>query len=251
MECSIMLSLNEFDHLFEQPDGKKITAEIRRYGGSEQDLISQLKTAHRFRFGLKNQLKCKLLLSNLCEAGCSEEKLTSLLFNACVAANCKPIRLLDTAGLSTAQVKALQRDLLHVGSLVDRVNKTSLSPKFDLKWASPIAEKDSLRETVEHLYDMLPIIMRVYAVHLGQFAKFNRKILRRLTLAHYYALKLLQYIHEITGSPRYQVAADLLAVGFPALAGAQAEVPNSFSADALTRLYQRTTKLDKKPPKKT
>ena len=250
-----MLSPDEFERslrrLFEQSEGKKIIAEIRRSGGSEQDLISQLKTAHRFRFGLKTQPKCDLLLSDLSKAGCSEERLTSLLFSACVAANSKPIRLLDTAGLSAVQLKGFQRDLLHVGRLVNRVNKTSLSPKFDLKWAAPIVEKDSLRTTFERLYDMLPRIMQAYAVHLEQFAKFNRQILRRLTFAQYYALKLLQYVHETTGSPRYQNAADLLAVGFPALAGAKVKVPNSFSADALTKLYQRTTDLDKKPPKKT
>jgi hypothetical protein len=93
--------------------------------------------------------------------------------------------------------------------------------------------------------------MQAYAVHLGQFAKFNRKMLKRLTFAQYYALQLLKYAHETTGSPQYDVVADLLGVAFPELAGAEAEVPNSFSAYALTKLYQRTTQLDKRPSKKT
>jgi len=134
---------------------------------------------------------------------------------------------------------------------VNRVNKTSFSPKFDLKWASPSADQASLRAIAERLYDMLPGMMQAYAVHLEQFAKFNRKILKRLTLAQYYALQLLRYVHETTGNPRYQVATGLLAAAFSALAGAKAVMPNSFSAEALTKLYQRTTHTDKKLPKKT
>jgi hypothetical protein len=125
-----------------------------------------------------------------------------------------------------------------------------LSPKFDSKWAPPTAEKDLSRMMVERLYDMLPGVMQAYAVHLEQFERLNRKILRRLTVAHYYALNLLRHIEETTGTPRYQDAADLLSLAFPALSGDEAQVPDSFSADALTKLYQRTTALDKKPPKK-
>jgi hypothetical protein len=93
--------------------------------------------------------------------------------------------------------------------------------------------------------------MQTYAVHLEQFERFNRKILKRLTVAQYYALKLLRYVDETTGSPRYQAAADLFAVAFPALCEHAAKMPNSFSADALSKLYTRTTALDKRSPKKT
>jgi hypothetical protein len=250
-----LISPDEFEsslrHLLEHPDVKEVIAEMRRAGGSVRHLISSMKTVHNFRFELKNHPKCALLLSDLCKAGCSEERLTSLLLNASMAANAEPIRLLDTAGLSTAHLKALKRDVLRIASLVNRVNKTSSSPKFDLKWASPSAEHDSLRVIAERLYDMLPGMMQAYAVHLERFAEFNRKILRRLTLAQYRALQLLRYVHETTGNPRYQVAADLLAGAFSALAGANVEVPKFFSFDALTKLYQRTTDLDKKSPKVT
>ena len=89
--------------------------------------------------------------------------------------------------------------------------------------------------------------MEGYAFQLERFLTLNRTILRRLTFTHYYALKLLQYLHQKTGRPRYEDAADLLSGGFVALAGAEAEVPKLFSDEALTKLYQRTTALDKKP----
>jgi hypothetical protein len=131
--------------LFEQSEGKKLIAEMLRAGISEQDLISQMKAVHGFSFGLKNHPKCARLLSDLCKAGCSEERLTSLLLNASVAANSEPMRLLDTGGFSTARLKTLKGDLLRIASLVNRLNKTSLSPKFDLKWGPRSAEHDSSR----------------------------------------------------------------------------------------------------------
>jgi hypothetical protein len=132
------------DDLFAHPDMKSAISEFRSEGGAEKVLISHLKTARRFRTALKKDLKCEGLLSELCGAGCTEEKLLLLLFKSCAAAHSEPISLLDTASLSPAQLKALRRDLLHVARLVKRVNETSLNPKFDLKWAPPNAETDPL-----------------------------------------------------------------------------------------------------------
>ena len=204
--------------------------------------------AANFRRELVKQPNCRKLLSDLREDGCSEETLISLLLNASRAANAKPVKLFDAGGLSTTQLSRLKRNLISVAALVDRVNKTAISPKFDLKWAPPDKDRDPLREAAGRLYEMLPGIMEAYAGQLEQFVSLNRTILRRLTFTHYYALKLLQYLHQETGRPRYEDAADLLSGGFVALAGGEADLPEIFNDDALSKLYQRATALDKKPP---
>jgi hypothetical protein len=67
--------------------------------------------------------------------------------------------------------------------------------------------------------------------------------LKRLTLSHLNTLRLLLYVEESTGSPRYEDMSNLLVGGFAVAGGAEDDLPKFFSADALAKLKQRTAKL--------
>lgn len=188
--------------------------------------------------------RSKELFSNLCENGCSQNDLATLLLAVSTYAIAKRDEpLLNSGGLSTSQLARLRRELIWVGGMVDRVNNSTLNPTFDILLAPPDASRQALRETTARLYDMLPKLMQVYSMHLEQFSKFTKANLRRLTVTHYYALRLLRYIQEKTGSPRYDDTANLLIAGFLAVGGAQSNIPKFFTAEALTKLNQRTAKL--------
>jgi hypothetical protein len=186
---------------------------------------------------------CEESFSKLCENGCSKQDLALLLFAASTAAVAGQSELLDTGGLSTVQLTRLRRDLISIAGLVERVNSSVLNPKFDLLWAPPDVARDPLRETLARLYDILPRIMQTYAAHLDQFSKFTKANLKRMTFAHFYALKLLRYTQEHTGKPRYDDSANLLTSGFLAAGGAEDNLPGFFTAEALAKLNQRTVKL--------
>jgi hypothetical protein len=187
--------------------------------------------------------RCEELFSKLCESGCSEKDLAILLLAASAFALENQSELLDTGGLSPEELARLKRDLISLAGLVDRVNKSTLNPKFDLLSAPPDVSRNALRQITASLYDMLPGLMQTYSVHLGQFSKFAKANLRHMTLGHIYALKLLRYIREKTGSPRYDDCANLLIAGFLAVGGAEEDIPDFFTAEALAKLNQRTAKL--------
>jgi hypothetical protein len=60
------------------------------------------------------------------------------------------------------------------------------------------------RSTIkQRTVSLLRGVMQTYSVHLEQFLKFSKANLKRMTVAHPYALKLLRYLQESTGGPRY------------------------------------------------
>ena len=181
--------------------------------------------------------------SRLCESGCAKNDLAILLLAGSVFAVSNGGQLFDPGGLSTRQLTRLRKDLLSLAGLVDRINKSSLNPKFDFLWAPLDDSRDALRRTTADLYDMLPGLMQTYCVHLEQFLKFARANLRRMTCGHLCALKLPRYIQEKTGSPHYEYSSNLLIGGFNAVWGDEADPPDFFAAEALAKLNQRTSKL--------
>ncbi len=183
------------------------------------------------------------LFNNICNAGCDPETLGGLLFAICTIAVADQGGFLDPGDLSMAQLKRLTRDLLSFADLVERVNRTRLNPKLDILAAPPDTSRDPIRMHMVYLYDKLPFIMRVYSFHLGRFSKFSKALLKRLTFGHIETLRLLLYIEERTGRPRYDDMSNLLTTGFLVAGGDEDGIPDFFSADALAKLKQRTSKF--------
>lgn len=183
------------------------------------------------------------LFNNICQAGCDAEILGNLLSAICTIAMAEQEGFLDLGNISTAQRKRLTKDLLSLADLVERVNLTRLNPKLDILAAPPDAGRDPIRKHVAGLYDKLPFIMRLYSFHLERFSKFTRALLKRLTFIHLETLRLLLYVQENTGSPRYEDLSNLLTSGFLAAGGAEDAIPKFFTADALAKLKQRTAKF--------
>ena len=134
-------------------------------------------------------------------------------------------------------------DLRSIADRVDDVNKTPLNPKLDVLAAPTDASRDSARQYVARLYDMLPGFMRLYSRHLERFYPLSRAVLKQLTSTQIRSLDLVLYIEQSTGHPRYEDAANLLQGGFLAIGGAEERIPECFSADALAKLKQRTAKF--------
>jgi hypothetical protein len=188
--------------------------------------------------------RCDELFSTLCKDGCSRDHLPVLLFDVSSRAVAHHGKLIfDADGLSRKQLTNLSRDLMSIACLVRRVNKTMLNPKFDLLWAPADSDRDPLRQACARLYDMLPGLLQTYSVHLGRFSMFTEANLRRLTFGHFYALRFIRYIRESTGGPRYDDSANLLTAGFLAAGGAESDIPEFFTAEALAKLIQRTAKF--------
>jgi hypothetical protein len=183
------------------------------------------------------------LFDSICNAGCDAKNLSLLLSAVCTIAGAYRGGFLDPGDISTTQLKRLTRDLLSLADLVERVNHTRLNPKRDILAAPPDADRDPIRKHMAYLYDKLPFIMRVYSFHLGRFSKFSRALLKRLTFVHLETLRLLLYIEESTGRPRYDDISNLLTTGFLVAGGTEDSIPEFFSADALAKLKQRTSKF--------
>ena len=181
------------------------------------------------------------LFRKLCNQGCDNEALAALLFAICtMAAKGKPGPL-RAASPSANEVKDLVNDLKSLAESVKRLNKSPLNPKHDLLLVPPDVTRDAGRQRIANLYDMLPGIMMVYSFHLERFYKFHRVQLKRLTFNHLATLKLLLYVAERTGSPRYEDLSNLLTAGFLVAGGTEKDIPKIFSADALAKLRQRWT----------
>jgi hypothetical protein len=183
------------------------------------------------------------LFNSICKAGCDAETLGGLLFAVCTIAVANREGFLDLGDMSAAQLKRLTKDLRSLADLVERVNRTRLNPAIDILVAPPDPDRGPIRKHVASLYDRLPGIMRAYSFHLERFSKFTKALLKRLTFVHFLTLRLLLYIEESTGSPRYENMSDLLTGGFLVAGGAEDALPKFFSGDALAKLKQRTAKF--------
>jgi hypothetical protein len=203
-------------------------------------------TAHRRVFLKKlfaRGIVYEQLFNKLSRAGCDSETLVRLLFRVCTIAVSFREEFLDLGDISTGDLKRLTRDLLALAELVERVNRTLLHPKIDILSSPPDTGRDPVRKHMAYLYDKLPFTMRVYSVHLERFSKVSRAILKRMTLAHFETLRVLLYVKERTGRPRYDDLSNLLTAGFLAVGGSEGNIPEFFSADALAKLMQRTLKF--------
>jgi hypothetical protein len=181
----------------------------------------------------------------LCNAGCQKEDFAGLLFAVCTVAPLQPFRtnLIDLSGVSKAELKRLPKALRSLADLIRRVNETPLAPAHDLLPHIPTDSKEPRHmkaQMVVRFYRMLPGIMFAYGTHLERFAKFNRRMLKRLTSNHLHTMRLLRYVEECTGSPKYEDLANLLTQGFLAAGGPEDSIPKFFTADALAKLHQRS-----------
>jgi hypothetical protein len=183
------------------------------------------------------------LFDKMVKDGCDPEILAGLLFGACIIATGDREGFLDPRDISTAQLKRLSRDLLSLANLVERVNRSRLNPKIDILSAPSDITRVPIRKAMVYLYDKLPFTMRAYSIHLQRFLKLSRALLKRLTFVHFEVLRLLLYVEEVTGRPRYENISDLLTGGFLVAGGIEDNVPEFFSVEALAKLKQRTAKF--------
>ncbi len=149
------------------------------------------------------------LLRKLCDAGCDKDDLARLLYAVSTFAVPAVRRLLPKEP-STVDVRRLAIDLRSLADRVEPLNRTPLNPKLDLLCAPPDTKRDPLRKHMAHLYEILPGVMRVYSSHLETFAKVSRKLRKRRTFLHNEVLRLLLYVKERTGRPRYGELSELL-----------------------------------------
>ena len=183
------------------------------------------------------------LFDNLWEEGCNAEHLAELFFAVCTIAVHDHGRMLAVGDISNSELRQLPKRLCSIANLVERVNKTGLSPKIDLLASALDPQRNEARKHAASLYAMLPGIMRVYSCHLERFVKFRRTLLKRLTLTQVITLDLLLYIRKCTGGPKYDAISNLLTSGFLVAGGHEADIPKCFSAEALSKLKQRRAKL--------
>lgn len=184
---------------------------------------------------------CKSLFYGLCRKGCSPIDLAGLLWVTSVFAVGNSEGRLDTGDPSDKEVKDLAEELQKLANIVARVNQSSLNPKIWLRALQPDDNPDTPIKNVGRLYDHMPKLMKGYAIHLDRLRSFRKKVFKRLDIVHSTTLRLLLYMQESTGNPRYEDITNLLTEGFFAEGGDEAKLPTFFTADALAKLKQRTT----------
>lgn len=129
--------------------------------------------------------------NDICKAGCDAEALGCLLNAVCIIAVGQSRGRVHLGEISPAQLKRLTRDLRSLADRVERLNRTTLNPKYELLAAPPDAGRDPMRKNFVDLYDGLPNIMRFYSFHVERFERLSRAITKRLRFTHWYTFRLL------------------------------------------------------------
>jgi hypothetical protein len=122
--------------------------------------------------------------------------------------------LVNSGGISKAQLRALPEKLRTIADLIDKLNATALSPANDIKWAPYARERQIAREHMIRRYQTLPGLLRVYSWHLERFREFARRTAKRLTGGHLMAIELVRHVENRTGSPHYREVSELLEQGW-------------------------------------
>jgi hypothetical protein len=179
--------------------------------------------------------------SNLCEAGCPAKEFGRRLWATCVIMSLGSIPLINGGKLSKAQLRRLPTRLRALAEIIHSLNATSLAPANEAKAAPYNPQGQPAREYLIRRYEMLPGMLNVYASHLERFSNLARKAVKRLTLGHVVVIKMLRYVEERTGTPRYAEMADLLQQGCFIVERTKS-TPKFLSAEALAKMYQRSSK---------
>jgi hypothetical protein len=195
--------------------------------------------AHGYRF--------EESFSKVCDDGCSREEFGKLLYVVCLTWSFRTDslhlpraqkRLVNSGNISKSQLKALPKEMRAIADTIDSLNATSLAPARDIKMAPYDAKRQMVREYMIRQYETLPWLLRVYSSHLENFSKSAIRTVKRLTLAHLLAVKLVRYVEDQTGSPHYVDLSNLLEEGLR-VAGGTESTPRFLSTAGLTKLYQR------------
>jgi hypothetical protein len=187
------------------------------------------------------------LFNKICADGCPSEKFGTLLYSVCLISSFEadpeyfPLGaelLLNSRNISKAQLKTLPKKLRTIADMIDTLNATIFAPANDIKWASFDAQRQNARDYMIRRYESLPGYLRNYSLHLERFSKFTRQSVKRLTLSHVHAVRLIRYVEDRTGSPHYADLSSLLEEGW-LVAGRTESSPRFLSVEGLTKLYQR------------
>jgi len=178
----------------------------------------------------------------ICDAGCPPEEFGQLLWATCMLISFRSIPLINGGNLSKAQLKSLPKKLRALAATIKALNGTPLAPGNEVKFMPYAPEGSHARAAREYLvkrYEMLPGMLMVYSCHIERFSKIARDICKRLTGGHILAIKIMHYVEDRTGSPRYADLAELLEQGC-LTEGRQIDcVPKFLTTEGLAKLYQR------------
>jgi hypothetical protein len=97
-----------------------------------------------------------------------------------------------------------------MADIIDSLNGTIFAPANDIKLAPYDAQRQTAREYVIRRYETLLGLLCVYSLHLERFSKFGARLVKRLTLGHLDAIRLVRYVEDHTGSPHYGDISNLL-----------------------------------------
>ena len=208
---------------------------------SDKNSVSEENTAAFLRELFAKGRYFKKSFSNLCEAGCPAKEFGRRLWATCVIMSLGSIPLIDGGKLSKAQLRRLPTRLRALAEIIHSLNATSLAPANEAKGAPNDTQGQPAREYLIRHYEMIPGMLNVYADHLERFSNFARKTVKRLTLGHVVVIKMLRYVEERTGTPRYSEMADLLQQGCFIVERTKS-TPKFLSAEALAKMYQRWSK---------
>jgi hypothetical protein len=178
---------------------------------------------------------------NLCDSGCPHDEFGGLLRSVCMLMSWQTIPLVNGGKLTKGQLKGLPKRLRDLGEIIGALNLTPLAPGNEAKFmpeAPPGTSARIARDYLVQRYEMLPGMLYVYAQHIERFTRIARSTIKRLTTSHLWAITILRYVDERTGSPRYGDMAELLEQGCLIL-GEEKSVPKFLTADGLAKLYQR------------
>jgi hypothetical protein len=180
----------------------------------------------------------------ICNAGCPTEEFGQLLWATCMLMSFQSVPLFNGGNLTKAQLKGLPKRMRALAEIIEALNATPLTPGNEVKFMPDAPKGTSAQAARKYLvqrYEMLPRMLNFYSYHLERFTRIVRKSLKRLTTAHVSAIRVLRYVEDCTGSPRYGELAELLEQGclISLIAGKEESVPRFLTAEGLAKLYHR------------
>jgi hypothetical protein len=181
----------------------------------------------------------------VCDAGCSQEEFGLMLGYQLMVWGVRGLcprgqeRLADLPNISKRQLKGLPNKIQDMADTIESLNGTIYAPAHDIKLAPYDAEREIAREYLIRQYEILPGVLRVYAVELERFSKLTARLLKRLTLDQVDAVRLVRYVEDHTGSPHYEDVSILLEAVWRMARKTEARF---LSTDGITKLYQRWAK---------
>ncbi len=177
----------------------------------------------------------------ICDSGCPRHEFGPLLWATCFLISFGSTPLVNAGNLTKAQLKGLPKRIQALAGIIKRLNATPLAPSNEvlfMPYAPEGTRAKAARDYLVQRYEMLPGMMMAYSYHIERLAKIARGTMKRLTTAHVSAIRVVLYVEDHTGSPRYGELAELLEQGC-LIEGKARSVPRFLTAEGLAKVCQR------------